>query len=61
MARTSWLGHYLPYDCRDIEYYDDSVVQMSQTAHDPAACDVTSGELEPVRSQQLNVPDFVDR
>ena len=51
MARTTWLGHYLPYDCRDIEYNDDSVVQMSQTAHDPAARYVTSGQFESVRGE----------
>src|SRR4051812_19477289 len=53
-------SHYLAYDCRDIEYNDDSVVQMSQTPHDSAACNVTRRGLETVRRQHLNVSNFVD-
>ena len=55
------LRHDLPYDSRDIEYNDDSIVEMSQTAHDPAARHVTSGDLEPVRGQDLNVSHLVHR
>jgi hypothetical protein len=69
--KTVWLtssseeirdsSHYLAYDCRDIEYNDDSVVQMSQTPHDSTACDVTRRGLETVRRQHLNVSNLIDR
>jgi len=69
--KTVWLtssseeirgsSHYLAYDCRDIEYNDDSVVQMSQTPHDSTACHVTRRGLETVRRQHLNVSNLIDR
>jgi hypothetical protein len=53
--------HYLPYDRGDLEYYDDSVVKMSQTAHDSAACQITRCGLEALRRHHLHVAHVIDR
>ena len=53
--------HYLAYDCGDIEYNDDSVVEMSQTAHDSPACQITARRLEALGRQHLDVAHFIDR
>ena len=55
------LRHYLPYDCRDLQHYDDSALQMSQTPHDPTARYITSRGLEAVGRQDLDVAHFVHR
>src|SRR4051812_8220365 len=53
--------HYLPYDRGDLEYYDDSVVKMSQTAHDSAACQIARCGLEALRRHHLHVAHVIDR
>src|SRR4051794_3527986 len=58
---TGSLRHDLPNYRGDFEYNDDSVVQMSQTAHDPSARHITTSRLELLRRQDLHVTDFVHR
>ena len=58
---TCGLRHHLPYDCGDLEYYDDSGLQMSQTPHDSAARYITALRLEPIGGQDLDIAHFVHR
>ena len=58
---TSCLRHYLSDDCGDLEYNDDSTVEMSQTPHDAAAPHVTTRRLESLGRQDLDIAHFVHR
>ena len=61
MAHRHGLRQDLPHDCLDIEYNDDSVVQMSQPADDSAPRDVSSRRFESLGGEWLHIAHFVDR